>query len=144
MGRAKILVMGLPGSGKTTLSAALAKRFRAVHFNADDVRRNLNRELSFSLPDRIEHARRMGWLCDQVVLAGHYAIGDFVCPTPRARAAFGQSFVVWMDRIKVSRYADTDAIFVPPKDFQARVTAHGTVQYWVDLIEQQINNQHTE
>ena len=34
----KILVMGLPGSGKTTLATALAKELNAEHFNADLVR----------------------------------------------------------------------------------------------------------
>src|SRR6266545_4556820 len=72
--------MGLPGAGKTTLSKHLAPRLNAVHFNADDVRANINRDLGFSEPDRIEHARRMGWLCDQVVKVGCFAIADFICP----------------------------------------------------------------
>ena len=39
--------------------------------------------------DRIEHARRMGWLCDQVVKVGCFAIADFICPTPpRARPSW--------------------------------------------------------
>lgn len=66
----KILIMGLPGSGKTTLSKILAPRLNAVHFNADEVRANVNRDLGFAEVDRIEHARRMGWLCDQVVNVG--------------------------------------------------------------------------
>ena len=84
----KILIMGLPGAGKTTLSEQLAPRLNAVHFNADDVRANINKDLGFSEPDRIEHARRMGWLCDQVVKVGCFAIADFICPTPAAREAF--------------------------------------------------------
>ena len=63
----KILVMGLPGAGKTTLATALAPRLNAVHFNADAVRANLNKDLGFEPKDRIEQARRMGWLCDRVV-----------------------------------------------------------------------------
>jgi len=72
----KILVMGLPGAGKTTLSKALSPRLNAVHFNADAIRANINRDLGFSESDRIEQARRMGWLCDQVVHVGCYAIAD--------------------------------------------------------------------
>lgn len=34
----KILVMGLPGEGKTTLSKHLVRLLGAVHFNAGDVR----------------------------------------------------------------------------------------------------------
>jgi adenylylsulfate kinase-like enzyme len=44
-------------------------------FNADAVRENINRDPGFSPEDRIEQARRMGWLCDRVVEAGGTAIG---------------------------------------------------------------------
>ena len=63
----KILIMGLPGAGKTTLANALAPLLNAVVFNADAVRANLSRDLGFSHEDRVEHARRMGWMCDRVV-----------------------------------------------------------------------------
>ena len=81
----KILIMGLPGAGKTTLAKALTPRLSAVHFNADEVRKHVNRDLGFSEADRTEQARRMGWLCDQVIKAGGFAIADFICPTPAAR-----------------------------------------------------------
>src|SRR5215470_16614938 len=93
----KILIMGLAGAGKTTLATALVPRLNAVHFNADAVRANINKDLGFTRQDRIEQARRMGWLCDRVVEAGTYAIADFICPTEETRAAFGSAFVVWLD-----------------------------------------------
>ena len=52
----KILIMGLPGAGKTTLATALAPRLNAVIFEADAVRANLSRDLGFSHEDRVEHA----------------------------------------------------------------------------------------
>ena len=52
----KILIMGLPGAGKTTLAKALAPRLNAAHYNADDVRANINKDLGFSEADRIEQA----------------------------------------------------------------------------------------
>src|SRR5262245_50936556 len=76
----KILIMGLPGAGKTTLARMVAARLNAVLFNADDVRANINKDLGFSEADRVEHARRMGWLCDQVTRTGGLAIADFICP----------------------------------------------------------------
>lgn len=130
----KILVMGLPGSGKTTLATLLAQRLGAVHFNADEVRTQIHKDLGFSHADRIEHARRMGWLCDQVTKTGSYAIADFICPTPETRAAFGDALVVWMDRIKEGRYEDTNRMFVPPEDYHFRVTVDGSPESWCEKI----------
>lgn len=124
----KILVMGLPGAGKTTLARVLAPRLNAVHFNADDVRREINKDLGFTAADRVEQARRMGWLCDQVVKTGCFAVADFICPTAEARAAFeagGCSFIVWVDRVQQSRFEDTDRIFVPPERYDLHVVAEG-------------------
>jgi predicted kinase len=137
----KILLMGLPGAGKTTLACALAPRLNAVHFNADDVRREVSKDLGFSETDRIEHARRMGWLCDLVTKTGCFAIADFICPTPTAREAFlqgGNAFIVWLDRIKEGRFADTNRMFVPPERVDLRVSAEGTPEYWADQIARQV------
>jgi adenylylsulfate kinase-like enzyme len=101
----KILIMGLPGAGKTALARQLAPRLNAVHFNADEVRANVNKDLGFSEVDRIEQARRMGWLCDQVVKVGCFALADFICPTPATRDAFlggGEAYVIFVDRIQAA------------------------------------------
>jgi len=140
MGR-KILIMGLPGAGKTTLATALARRLNAVHFNADAVRQEINKDLGFSEIDRLEHARRMGWLCDQVVKTGCFAVADFICPTPATRAAFeggGKAFIVWVDRISEGRFDDTNRMFIRPEHFDLRVPANGAAEYWADKIANQV------
>ena len=130
----KILIMGLPGAGKTTLATALAPRLNAVCLNADAVRANISKDLGFAHDDRIEHARRLGWLCDRVVEAGTYAIADFVCPTEATRAAFGGAFVIWVDRCKTSRFTDTNDMFEVPSHFDVRVSREGTPTYWVEKV----------
>ncbi len=130
----KILIMGRPGAGKTTLANMLVPRLNGVHFNADAVRANVNKDLGFAHEDRIEQARRMGWLCDCVVDAGTYAIADFICPTIKTRAAFGEAFVVWVDRIKKSRFPDTDALFEEPEHWDVRVSFEGSAACWTEKI----------
>ena len=137
----KILIMGLPGAGKTTLAKVLVPRLNAVHFNADEVRRNINKDLGFTEPDRVEQAWRMGWLCDQVVKAGVIVVAEFICPTEECRKAFnagGNAFIVWVDRIQSCSFEDTNILFSPPTDFGVRVTPEGTPEYWADQISSRV------
>ena len=62
MDKIKLLICGLPGSGKTTLAEKLSKEMGAVWFNADEIRNEINKDLKFSSEDRLEHSRRMGVL----------------------------------------------------------------------------------
>ena len=135
----KILIMGLPGAGKTTLAEALARELQAVHFNADEIRKEINKDLGFSVADRLEQARRMGVLCDIASRHGSYVIADFVCPTPEAREAFGADFTVWVDRIKESRFEDTNKLFVPPEKYDARINGPWGMQYYAEELARRIN-----
>ena len=130
----KILIMGLPGSGKTTLATALARELSCVHFNADEVRKEINKDLGFSVADRIEQARRMGVLCDIASRYGAHVIADFVCPTPETREIFGAHFIVWVDRIKEGRFEDTNKLFVPPENHDVRVDCKFGMQYYAEEI----------
>ena len=112
--------MGLPGSGKTTFARFLAEQFRCVHFNADDIRENINKDLGFSPEDRIEQARRMGHLCNIASRWGQKVIADFVCPTKETREAFAPDFIIWMNTIKEGRFDDTNKLFVQP-DYDYRI-----------------------
>jgi len=136
----KILVMGLPGSGKTTLACELVRRFTAVHFNADEVRENISTDLGFSPEDRIIQAKRMKWMSDRVVDAGHFVVVDFICPTEETRKAFDidSAFVVWVDRIKAGRFEDTNQLFERPTKYDVRVLENGTPQEWADIIQRSI------
>ena len=111
----KILIFGLPGSGKTTLAKPFAELIGAVHINADEVRSRYS-DWDFSIEGRIRQAQRMRHLSDGVVMAGKIAVADFVCPTEDARREFNPDYTVWMDTIKTGRFEDTNALFeAPPK-----------------------------
>ncbi len=109
----KILVFGLPGSGKTTLAKPLAELLGAVWINADEVRTKYN-DWDFTNKGRVRQAQRMRHLADGVVMAGKIAVADFVCPTYITRLEFNADYVVWMDTVKQSPYEDTNALFERP------------------------------
>jgi adenylylsulfate kinase len=120
----KILICGLPGSGKTTLAKPLAESLKAVWMNADAVRTQYN-DWDFSKEGRMRQADRMKYLSDVVVEAGQIVVADFICPTEETRKEFDADFTVWMDTIKKGRFDDTNAMFESPTNYNYRITKWG-------------------
>ena len=118
----KILVMGLPGAGKTTFSQNLVKRLMINHtvswYNADTVREMFD-DWDFTPEGRTRQVKRMAELADNC--KSEFVICDFVCPTEETRKLFDADVVVWMDTIAEGRYEDTNKMFVPPTKFHFRV-----------------------
>ena len=117
----KILVMGLPGAGKTYFSKILSPLISAVWLNADQVRKDAD-DWDFSPEGRLRQANRMKSLAQKALDDGKNVIADFVCPTEKTRQDFGADVIIWMDTIKKGRFEDTNKMFVNPKKFDFRVT----------------------
>jgi adenylylsulfate kinase len=115
----KILICGLPGSGKTTLAEPLANFLNAVHINADKVREHYD-DWDFSPEGRMRQANRMRHLSDGVVMSGRVVVTDFVCPTDEAREAFDPDYTIWMNTIDEGRFEDTNKVFVPPANYDIK------------------------
>lgn len=134
-----IQIIGLPGSGKTALASYLADRLNAIHFNADEVRADLNKDLGFSPEARIEQARRMGALARLTSKQGYITIVDFICPTQETREAFGKPDIfIWVNRINKGRFEDTNAIWQDPIDafeIKAGLTIEKEAQQIIDAFD---------
>lgn len=130
-----ILIMGLPGSGKTTLAKALASKTNSIHINADEVRADLSSDLLFTPEDRIEQARRMGAIARLLFNQGHTVIVDFVCPTQQTRDAFGGAHKrIWVNRIEKSVYEDTNSMWENPQKYDLKFNNGLSVEEEVDLV----------
>jgi adenylylsulfate kinase len=127
----RILVMGLPGSGKTTLSRVLAEKLKAAYFNADEVRAMFN-DWDFSEQGRNRQAERMYKL--SYMARNEYVVSDFVCPTADTLDTFDADFVVFMDTITEGRYEDTNKIFERPVKPDWVITEWGDVNAQADEI----------
>jgi adenylylsulfate kinase len=117
----KILIMGLPGAGKTTLASKLVPLLNAKWLNADEVRKEAN-DWDFSDEGRKRQAKRMADLAEKLKKDGNIVIADFVCPTPKARELFNPDYIIWMDTIQKGRFEDTNKIFIKPEKYDVKVT----------------------
>ena len=112
---AKVIIFGLPGSGKTYLSERLVEFLgdKVAWFNADKVREEAN-DWDFSEEGRLRQKQRMQDLCDGAVAEGKIAIADFVCPFNKAREEFDADYTIFIDTITEGRFEDTNKVFERP------------------------------
>ena len=154
----KILICGLPGAGKTTLASRLKSYLESngdLHqlnpnkflnyegipqsnftniqvdwFNADEIRTRFN-DWDFSQEGRLRQSLRMAEF--SLKCTGEFVICDFVAPLPQMRNNYKADWTIWVDTIQKSCYADTNAAFVPPKQYDFRVTEQAA-EKWAEFI----------
>ena len=114
----KILICGLPGSGKTTLARELAYHFNIPLINAD-VQREFYDNWDFSETGRMIQAFRMSKY--------DFGILDFVAPLEHYRKLVAADCTIFMNTIGEGRYKDTNKIFEPP------LSCDYEVKEWIEL-----------
>jgi len=127
-----ILIMGLPGAGKTTLANELASLIKSKRLNADEIRKAAN-DWDFSEEGRTRQAKRMSEAALKIKNEGNNVIADFICPTPEARKLFPADYIVWVDTIKKGRFEDTNQMFVNPEKYNFHVTTQDA-KLWAPKI----------
>jgi phosphopantetheine adenylyltransferase len=145
----KILVMGLPGSGKTYFAERLQRyieensiffnpdaetaeisKAKVKWINADDVRKKYN-DWDFSYEGRIRQSIRMRELADSFF--NDFVVVDFVAPLVEMRNNFKADWTIWMDTIDAGRFEDTNKMFNPPDVYDFRITEKNA-EKWVELV----------
>jgi hypothetical protein len=150
----RILIMGLPGSGKTYFAERL-KRYlesylnyvnehslRPIHdaritvawINADDVRKKYN-DWDFSTEGRVRQSLRMRDLADEANT--DYCLVDFVAPLVEQRNNFKADWCIWIDTIEKGRFEDTNKAFIPPEVYDFRITEQNA-EKWVEFVGEHI------
>ena len=132
-----ILIMGLPGSGKTTLANELAPMLNAKRLNADEVRKKAN-DWDFSEEGRKRQSKRMAEFAIKLKEDGDYVVADFICPTPEARSLFPADYIIWVDTIKEGRFEDTNQMFIKPEKYDFHVTSQDA-SVWAEKIIKEIS-----
>ena len=130
-----ILIMGLPGSGKTTLANELAPMINAKRLNADQVRKEAN-DWDFSEEGRKRQSKRMAEFAKKLKDNGNYVVADFICPTPEARSLFPADYIIWVDTIKEGRFEDTNKMFVKPDKFDFHVTTQDAKKWAITIFKE--------
>jgi adenylate kinase family enzyme len=125
-----ILIMGLPGSGKTTIAKKIVNILKADWLNADKIRGKYN-DWDFSRSGIIRQVKRMRDLAKSS--NNKYVVADFVCPMHDQIKIFKPDFIFWMDTIKKSRFKSMNKQFKKPKKFDLRITSQN-VELWKYLI----------
>jgi adenylylsulfate kinase len=133
-----ILIMGLPGSGKTTLAEELAPMLNAKRLNADEVRKKAN-DWDFSEEGRKRQSKRMADFAKKLKDDGDFVVADFICPTPEARKLFPADYIIWVDTIKEGRFDDTNKMFVKPEKYNFHVTSQDA-KNWAPKILKEIKD----
>lgn len=115
----RILIMGLPGSGKTYLAKELTKRLKAKWLNADKIRKEYS-DWDFSKKGILRQSRRMHDLSKNI--KNKFVVVDFICPYEKGRNIFNADYIVWMNTIKKGRYKNMNKIFEKPKSVDFEIT----------------------
>ena len=124
----RIVIIGLSGSGKTSLAKELAIKLKAKHLNADELRKEYN-DWDFSESGRLRQAHRIKNLSDKHDLV----VCDFIAPKEIHRHIVDADILIWMDTVKKSKYKDTDKLFEIPKNYSLRILEKNS-NYWANII----------
>ena len=138
----KVLIMGLSGAGKTStavkLQDHLAKSgFASVHINSDRVR-EATENWSFDAGGRIDATKWMVKTAKQILDEAKIdvVIYDTIACLQEQRDILDADITLFMDTVRMSKYADTDAAFERPSGCGIVTSFDQLDEVFDDIVEQ--------
>jgi len=115
----RVLVMGLPGSGKTELAKRLHEALpNSAYLNSMEIRKQ-EKDIDFKLDGIERHAYRMVEYAREH--REEYVILDMVCPKPHHREIINSDFVIYVATKDKSDIEAANEIFEPPRFYDIKV-----------------------
>lgn len=131
----RVLICGLPNSGKTTFAKFLIKQYQDNYtpylwLNGDEVRKQ-NNDWDFSLNGRLRQTVRMCNLANGA--NDRDVIIDYVCPLEEYRYKISPNYLVYIKTEDYTPYENTKQLFEEP------INAN-LIIYKKECIEEEANN----
>jgi len=134
----KILICGLPTSGKTTLSQSLQPLLKDCDYLNGDIIRRATNDWDFTVEGRLRQASRFKEMSDKCT--SKYCLMDFICPLPEMRHILNADWIIWIDTINESIYEDTNKMFIKPEKYDFRITEKNSDKWSKFISEYILNN----
>ncbi len=116
----RILVMGMPGSKKTSIANKLCEFFDSAEVIKSYDQRVANKDLDFTEDGQLRHCYRMLKLARQS--SSQVTIIDMACPLPKMREILNPDIIVWVSDKAECQYEELNKMYVPPVLYDVECT----------------------
>lgn len=140
----KVLICGLPGSGKTTFAKFLIQQYinnniPYLWLNGDKVREGSN-DWDFSMEGRLRQTVRMNNLANGI--KDKDVIIDYVCPLEEYRYLISPSYLVYLDTGTDTKHENTKKIFEVPNKPDIIITNKDAIELSANNLFKYLINLH--
>lgn len=119
----RVLIMGLPGTGKDRLAKKVQKLVpNSVVLHSSKIRVK-EKDVDYTVDGQMRHAYRMLEYCR--LQKKENVIIDMCCPLPEMRELLNPDIIIWMDDKSATQEKEVRDMFIPPVHYDARFRKAG-------------------
>lgn len=111
----RILVMGMPGSSRSSIAHKLAERFEDASLLDSFNLRKENKDIDFTPDGQLRHCYRLLNLARSS--KSQLTIINMTCPLPKMRQILNPDIVIWASDAQTCQYKELNEMFVPPVQY---------------------------